>query len=239
LHPTLDVALLALEDEPLGNIAPVPLLGALDDTWIGSPVELAGYGTDTVGADGVLQFATEEILRLETDHVVVAAVGRSGACEGDSGGPVLTRGDDGLIGVAGILDRGARTCVGEDFYTRSDLLVAWPAFAESDVSKPISGCIGLDEQGICLRRMAMWCASGQVQTQTCSEPGRACGWSPTSTGFRCVEEASDPCMGMGSVHRCIGDSVVWCSGGVVAQEDCQRCGMKCTPWASSDGATCQ
>jgi|SRR5688572_3682048 len=128
LHPELDVALLEagwLEDAAFDVAALLPITGPLDERWVGAPVELAGYGLSEFSEPPTLRFAIETVTRVEPSHVVVDGMGRSGACTGDSGGPLLGRANDGRTRVLGILDDGDSSCVGEDFYTRLDRMLDW------------------------------------------------------------------------------------------------------------------
>jgi hypothetical protein len=128
VHPELDLALLELERRNLAEVfaAPLPLhLEALDDSWVGATVELAGFGASEVGALGHLAFVTEQVVRLEPDHVVVDGRGQTGACVGDSGGPLLGRTSAGRSEVLALLDAGSASCTGEDFYTRLDRVASW------------------------------------------------------------------------------------------------------------------
>lgn len=130
IHPILDVAVVWIDpdDAPLA-LDPIPLLeGALDDDWLGSLVELAGHGATEFGELGQLRFATEPIVELNTNTIVVDGRGDSGACNGDSGGPLLAYDDEGRVRVIGILDSGHSSCVRDDHYTRVDVLSQWWPF---------------------------------------------------------------------------------------------------------------
>jgi len=45
----------------------------------------------------------------------------------DPDGGFLEVSDDGSIALLGVLDDGDSTCKGEDYYTRGDRILAWPA----------------------------------------------------------------------------------------------------------------
>jgi len=145
-HDALDVALLSVDfhGRALAS-APIPLLeGALDDSWVGATVDLAGYGVGDDGDAGILSFATETIAGLDPDHVVVSGAGESGACVGDSGGPLFATTKDGRVRVLGLLDDGSATCLGQDRYTRVDRLRDWAPLAAALEAAAASraGCSG-------------------------------------------------------------------------------------------------
>ena len=144
-HDALDVALLSVDfhGRALGA-APIPLLeGALDDSWLGATVDLAGYGVGDDGDAGILSFATETIAILDPDHVVVTGGGDSGACVGDSGGPLFATTRDGRVRVLGLLDDGSASCLGQDRYTRVDRLRDWaPLAAALEAAASRAACDG-------------------------------------------------------------------------------------------------
>jgi hypothetical protein len=196
LHPTLDVALV---EGAFGDAVGLPLrpvAGSLSEAWIGSPVELSGYGFDEWGAAGNLRFVTETVARVEDDFLVVDGRGRTGACVGDSGGPLLGRDDDGSTRVLGVLDHGDKSCRREDFYVRVDALADWAPFTAAISDDPeVATCDGLNERGACLRGRAMWCDGDRPRSELCA-PEAPCGWSRPDAGFRCVSEGEDPCLGL-------------------------------------------
>jgi hypothetical protein len=130
VHPRLDVALLVVDALALPSaLDPIPVYDEpIDEAWIGHPVELAGYGFTELGELGELRFVTEPIVDVEEDAIVVHGHGRSGACGGDSGGPLLARDDAGRVRVIGLLDAGHASCVQDDRYTRMDVLADWWGF---------------------------------------------------------------------------------------------------------------
>jgi hypothetical protein len=140
LHPLLDVALLEvdwLEERVDLGLLP-PELAELDASWVGREVELAGYGASADGELGTLAFAVESLTRIESDHLVVDGEGETGACIGDSGGPLLGTTSAG-VRVLGVLDDGDPSCVDEDFYTRVDRLASWEPLARH-VAPTLVGC---------------------------------------------------------------------------------------------------
>jgi hypothetical protein len=219
LHPELDVALLEvgwLEDPALEATPLAPNAEDLDEAWVGAPVELAGYGLTEFVEPPSLRFAIETVARIEPSHLVVDGMGRSGACVGDSGGPLLGRADDGRIRLLGILDDGDPSCVGEDFYTRLDRLADWEPMARLvPADEPGNApCAGLSDLGSCERDRAMYCEDGRATVDVCGTEGLACGWASSVEGFRCVLPEEDSCGGLGSYAHCFEDTLVSCIGGM-------------------------
>jgi hypothetical protein len=244
LHPELDIVLLEAQELLAQNLSSEPLSPArvvFDDAWVGSPVELAGYGVTETGELGSLQFVIEEVVRVEPDHLVVDGGGRTGACAGDSGGPLLGRDDGGALRVLGILDGGQSSCTGEDDYTRVDRLFDWPPLQEHVLSYldhgPVS-CEGLDQEGLCLRGKAFRCDGEEPTVEDCAGLGLVCGWEPSAGGFRCVREDEDRCAGLGSFARCDAGAVLHCARGRRTRAPCDAC-QTCIPWLDQAGAGCR
>jgi hypothetical protein len=236
-HPELDVAAVRFRPPAALTVRPIPLLNeALDDGWIGSPAELAGYGFTERDTIGERHFVVERIAEYDDTHVVVAGNGISGACTGDSGGPLYTRANDGQLAVVGILDEGDASCVGLDYYTRADLISDWLGSAARAAQRR-PGCQGMTRIGACLRGRALWCESDEIRAQACPE-GDVCGWSTAVGGFRCVARESDPCLGRGSLRSCQGDNVIGCESGVPTSSDCTACAKTCSHWVGASGAGC-
>ena len=130
-HPELDVMLgeLASVGETTDGVVPItpiaPWPSAIDEGWIGLEATLAGFGMTESREMGRLFFVREPVVAVEATEIRVDGRGKTGACAGDSGGPLLVADDSGQARIAGVLDRGSADCLGVDLYTRMDLLAAW------------------------------------------------------------------------------------------------------------------
>ena len=126
-HPDLDVMVIELmPDAGFSSIIPLSTAG-LDADSVGKHAQLAGVGRTERGTLGELRFAEEPIIDVRPNEIWVDGNGASGACEGDSGGPLLGFGTDGRLGVLGVLSRGSSDCRGVDVYVRSSALRPWLA----------------------------------------------------------------------------------------------------------------
>jgi hypothetical protein len=124
VHPSLDAMLLELEHAPA--IRPLsPWTGSVDESWVGEVVTLAGRGMTESGAVGELLFAREPVISVLAEAIVVDGRGMTGACVGDSGGPLLVSDALGQVRVAGILGTGSADCLGRDRYARADVIAAF------------------------------------------------------------------------------------------------------------------
>jgi hypothetical protein len=139
-HPTLDVMVFRFDQD--GGEQPRPLAlfdGPIDADWEGQVVTLAGVGRTETGDIGELRFAREPIVEVSTTELRVDGMGRSGACGGDSGGPLLVENPEGTPQIVGILERGAGSCLGVDVYARVDAFAAWLR-AATGTSTPAARC---------------------------------------------------------------------------------------------------
>ncbi len=240
VHPELDVAVLFVDAASLPeDLDPIPLLDELvDEAWIGELVELAGYGRTDLGEIGALRFASEAITAVASESIEVHGRGHSGACGGDSGGPLLARDDHGRVRVIGLLDSGHASCVQDDHYTRVDVLADWWPFDWRSPQAVERGCEGLDAEGTCVRGRAVRCGGDdRVQVEVC-DTNEVCGQRPDEPAFTCVRPEDDECAGMGSRPWCDGDLVVRCEGGSQAAHDCGACGLSCADWTPGGEAGC-
>jgi hypothetical protein len=232
-HPDHDALLLRLSEFP--SVDPMGLVGEpIDEFWIGSPVQLAGYG---VGEDGTvanaLEFLVERISDVTTDAIVVDGEGRTGACAGDSGGPLLTRDGHGALVVAGVLASGSASCRHVDRYVRGDLLHDWVLKQTGSVPIPPKDCGSLTGRGFCRRGTAIWCDADVIRAEHC-DGGLGCGWDNAAAGFRCLPAEHDGCEGVDDLGVCAGNATRRCVDGRVLQRDCGECSLHCA-WDATIG----
>lgn len=236
ISPSLDVARVDFSPpEAAAFTRPARLATTpLDATWLDSAAEFAGIGLREDGNAGQLAFAVEQIESYDEQQIVVNGLGRSGACVGDSGGPLFARGNDGSLQVIGVLGVGDVTCTDRDYYARADAIAAWLGWPAAE---PPSDCDGLDTVGTCVRGRAAWCNEGTLTAQDCSASGEVCGWARRAAGFRCVSPDQDVCQGSGSLRTCQGNRLRYCDATGLHEHDCQSCGV-CSDWVDANGAAC-
>lgn len=208
-----DIAPFALPSRELAQLA------------VDVPVELAGYGLTEQGEAGALHFLVEQVVEKNDFELTVAGFGRSGACDGDSGAPLLMR-EGGVPVVAGVLWGGSRTCLHEDQYLRTDLsdFGSWvQSVVGTAPSAPAArSCGGISAEGRCLYGSALWCDADVLVSDPC-EDDRVCGWSPADSGYRCVAPSA-PCAGVDDIGECRDGQVVRCVLGRTQTTSCEACG---------------
>jgi hypothetical protein len=168
LHPDLDVMLFALP-AAVPEIAAIPTLDSEVKLAPRDRVMLAGVGETEAGELGQRRFVTTAISQVTGETVLVDGAGKSGACFGDSGGPVLIRDASGRVKVAGVLSKGSASCLNLDLAVRTDALAGWIAqqLPAGTAAPPPDECPALDGAGVCLGDRRIFCAGGALTTEAC------------------------------------------------------------------------
>lgn len=236
LHDDLDLAFLLLdEDHPLSGAPPIPISRSSIDWAINDLVQLAGYD-HRPGSEGTLVFAVERVEAVTPAQVIATSDGYSGACFGDSGGPLLVVGPNGSVEVAAVLSGGHFSCLSQDTYIRLDAVPDW-----LDRAPPASvgelPCGAVTRTGACRAGMALVCQDGVLQATACSV-GHECGWSRVESGYRCVGSEADSCEGFNDLGACEGEIALKCDGGHLTASPCSLCGGQCVRSPKSGQVTC-
>lgn len=244
LHEGVDLALLRVDftaaDAAIGEDGSAGADGAADALDIGltpipasapdlrldrgDAVELAGFGLNDRGVRNELAFLVESISEIDASSFSVDGFGVTGACEGDSGGPLLVRSNGALV-VAGALSTGEASCTGVDRYVRLDTVSAWIQSITDTYTAGREECGAFGAEGRCLYGAALFCEGGLLSAEACTTgPGRQCGWDSERQGFRCVDTARDACSGVDAVGACRGSTAATCSAGTLVAKACAPCG---------------
>jgi hypothetical protein len=207
-----DLALLRLA-EPVADVAPAILPGALLHPAAAELVRVVGFGTTAVGqlASGEKRFGWMSIAEVSTTGVTTAP-SPAMSCTGDSGGPVFS--GEVLLGVSASGDPGCRTYA---FNVRVDAAlgdVIQPFLAETDAAP--SGYGDITSTGFCGGECAgpqdcpagLACDSGRCMLRSLREGdfGNACdadGQCASKTCARLLPAGAGACR---CFRPCSGDS---------------------------------
>lgn len=240
LHPELDLVLLELDRDPADEteVKPIPVITEpVGHQWIGQRVQASGFGLTEYYDVGRRLYVVEEVIDVRETVLTIDGAGGSGACVGDSGGPLLARVKDGSVRVLGALSEGSESCLDIDQYTRVDIALDWIESYTGQTRVEPALCGALDERGRCFQNRALWCASGTLQNKVCTDRAQSCGWSIRDAGFRCIDARRDPCEGVDEFGECRQNSVHYCEDGVLKTIGCEEDNERCTI-DSSGHATC-
>lgn len=240
-HDTLDLALLTWteEDEAIDAISPISVDVSFASP-VGELVQIGGYGVTEHGGLGALRYATERIVESDEQSFRVSADHRAGACDGDSGGPALSRAGDGSVRIVGVLSLGAAGCADTDQYTRLDGVSDW--LAERGVvpglAEALADCEFVGREGRCFGNSVLSCPDGiSPRVQRC-EAGKACGFDAAAGVFGCVSPDEDGCEGIGDLGSCDGDNRLRCEDGAIVSAPCGQCGATCRASVRDGRAIC-
>lgn len=126
-HPHLDLALIAVLAPDLlvrEQIQPLTFRRTSVGALVGTRGVIAGVGLTEDDGRGELRSAEEPIIAIDDAFITVDGQGTTGACIGDSGGP-LFEATSSSAEVLGVLSEGARSCRGKDRYVRLDVHGRW------------------------------------------------------------------------------------------------------------------
>ena len=169
-----------------------PLTGLDADALSNRTVEIAGYGVTQTNESGRF-FTSVELIEINELTVLIDGKGQTGACEGDSGGPLITLNTRQVPVIIGVLRGGSTNCVGQDHYVRLDVPVVqtwieaqimrtWPTYPEGSV------CGSLSFYGRCVSDHVEYCgADFRVIRQDClsaSVPS-TCSFVSLDDGYAC------------------------------------------------------
>ncbi|HVE85399.1 MAG TPA: trypsin-like serine protease [Myxococcales bacterium] len=238
-HPSYDVALLELSTDAAG-IRPIALSSRDPAPLVSARAQIAGFGLNDSGVHGIRQFAVVRISDAGGAELLTRSLSGSGACEGDSGGPLLTRDERGAVVALGSLSRGSAACNQGDRFVRADLWRDW-ALSVTGGPPPVEPvpCGSFDAAGQCFGDTAVWCGDGgALSGERCGAgTGTSCGWSDSSNGYRCVLD--DPCGGADALGACDGPALTQCLEGIRRTVDCGSCGQTCAEGSADGIARCQ
>jgi hypothetical protein len=224
-----DIALFEVDSDVSSlGVIPIPIpRHELEYVSAGVAVELAGYGLREDQQADELRFLVESITSSTPENITVSGFGRSGACEGDSGGPLLMRSESGELIVVATLSRGSVLCTQTDIYSRVDPseVHAWIESVTADAGAPPPDATGYDcgsisEQGRCLYGSALWCDDGLLAAEACAP--NTCGWSASAEAFRCVAPSA-PCAGVDAIGECRDNNALRCINARLERAICDAC----------------
>ncbi len=219
-HDTLDLALIELDADTTQLAATTGYIPIVDGPSLqpGQQMVLSGLGFTETNLNGNRRFVVETILALSDDLITMEGYRRSGACTGESGGPLLMRSGDGTVRIAGVLSAGSESCLDEDYYIR--ISVDRPFFTEHvPLSCLPTECGEMDHMGRCYASIAVWCENAHISGDSC-EQGEVCGWSCEYQGYRCVPDTTTVCSGFDNFGRCSSNIAEHCDHGILKQTDC-------------------
>lgn len=128
VHDDYDIALATLADPVPADLArPLQLVDEGRAIEVGTRATLVGYGLTEDDGLGVRLYLEEPIVEVDRSEVTVDGDGETGACVGDSGGPLLVRDEAGRHQVVGVLSAGSASCLNIDVYQRIEPVREWLA----------------------------------------------------------------------------------------------------------------
>ncbi len=249
-----DIAYLILtQDAP---IEPMPMLSAMDSSFIGEEMLFVGYGvTNGYSQTGSGQ---KRAVWMSIDKVSATTFRYTDSyhntCSGDSGGPAFYKAPNGEYYIAGVTSWGDTYCAEYGINTRVDTYLDFlgvngeaPSSSYTDTSSTTSAtsdsCNGETYDGRCDGTNVVWCEGGEVHVSNCSEKSAVCVFDSQNQYYSCGEAAqeevaeaapTDPCGGETYDGRCDGDTLIWCENDEIKAASCQAHGASCE-WDGAKG----
>jgi len=219
-----DLAMVLLATAPT-NATPRDLVRSPPASWTGQPLRLVGYGrTSATTSDSGTRRSQSLSITSATSQVLQYGVsGVSGICAGDSGGPGLWRGTDGVERVAGVHSYTLSPQCGDGADIRVDAWAASfidPWIASRDAAtcardqRCKTGCAPADPDCVCA---ADGVCAAACPTLSWDPDCANCGANGTCSAVACPTPDPD--------CTCLADGVcqVQCPSGRV-DPDCPDCG---------------
>jgi hypothetical protein len=125
-----------------------------------------------------------------------------------------------------------------------------PMMDMAQPAAPSAECLQLGYSGACDGETATWCDNGQIYRVDCVSRGQGCAVNSCASGAYCCDQTPTPtppepapseCEQLGLRGACggfDGNTVRYCSGGEIVEDDCYTKGQQCQVDTCGYGANC-
>jgi hypothetical protein len=174
-HAAKDVALLFLQQPAPAGVASIEWAANLpEEIRVGDRAQTLGFGRDAHGGFGYRHALDSVIVALD-DGLVVDSGEAPGACQGDSGAPLLGRRRSGKLAVWGTLRGGSPSCRGRDEFVRADAVYDWlVAELGTQPTTVDEACGAISARGDCFEGVAVRCEEEALAASDCRAAGLIC-----------------------------------------------------------------
>lgn len=179
-HEEVDLMLLSVEgDDPP---EPLPTVQSMvSGSWLGRRAVIGGFGRTADFAAGERHFSVQTIVAT-ADRIETEPIGSFAPCSGDSGGPLIGRGVDG-VRVLGLLSTTSPDCRGSSAFTAVASLGGW--WGATSTPQPFDPGEVADCEDRCVDDVAVQCTGSGEEEQDCRTCGLVCGLSSVSARAGC------------------------------------------------------